>query len=154
MVDFSDQLNNSISSSFNKRSKRQNAPFYYSSHTMHSLNLVKTLRRKCIKNPSHHNFVLVTKAEEDLSDSIELDRLCFLNGTATNSTTECFKAVRSLSVQSLPQQMHFGKLKFCSEISIANGFNMLFTVTTPTNELVKFTASHYSLRSLYTFLSC
>ena len=89
--------------------------------------LVNTLRRKCIKNPSKHNFVLVTKAEEDLSNSIELDRLCFLNGTATNSTSECFKAVRFLSVQSLPQQRHFGKLKFFSEISIVNGFNMFFS---------------------------
>ena len=106
---------------------------------MHSLNLVETLRKKCIKNPPQHNNVLIMKAKKDLFDWIELDCLFFLKGTATNLTSKSFRAAWSLSVKSFPHQLQLVKppiaLIYC-------------LVTFSTNKYRKFTASRYSLPEL------
>ena len=128
VVGFDDQPDNSIFSSINKkRRKRWNVPFYYSSHFVHSLNFVTTLNSECIKKAAQNIFVRVRRTENDLSDSVKLDRLCFPNETATNSISECLEVDRLFSVQSLPQQMHCSKVKFCGEDSIATGCNMFFS---------------------------
>ena len=56
-----------------KRQKRQNAPFYYSSHTMHLLNVLNTAKRRCEKYPSALNLRKMSASAHDVIISIELD---------------------------------------------------------------------------------
>ena len=60
-----------------KRQKRQNAPFYYSSHTMHLLNVLNTTERRCEKCPSALNLRKMSAIARDVNISNELDTAVF-----------------------------------------------------------------------------
>ena len=57
-----------------ERNKGIDAPYYYSSHTMHQLNNRNTAYRKCLKSQSNYPFSL----DKDCAESIKLDTELFL----------------------------------------------------------------------------
>ena len=53
---FYSHLNYIIPQTFSRKTKKRlNSPFYYSSHSMHCLNIIETSQRKCIRNPTANN---------------------------------------------------------------------------------------------------
>ena len=62
-----------------KRQKRQNAPFYYSSHTTHLLNVLNTAKQLWEKYPWAINLRKMSAIARDVSLSIELDTAVFVD---------------------------------------------------------------------------
>ena len=90
------------------------------------MNLAPAMRR-CAQNPSWFNLEMLKEAEKKITESAELDRICFLEGSVPTSAPACFKHIRSLKVQSLSQGIKLGKLKFSSGTSIKKVFNTFFS---------------------------
>ena len=102
-------LTQSIGSSLQlKRSKRLHFPAFYSSHTIHILNLVRTNQTKLNKGWSLHNSIKHIELTRALSESIELDKHIYIEQFSLKSPTDCFKLLRSLGFsQSYPSVMYF-----------------------------------------------
>ena len=64
-----------------KRQKRQKAPFYYSPHTMHLLNVLNTAKRRCEKYPSALNLRKKSANARDVNIFIELDTAVFVDSS-------------------------------------------------------------------------
>ena len=109
-----------------KRSKRIQQPFYYSSHSMHCLNKMNTLVRICSKNPHANNLAKLKRAREDFVQSVEMDKILFIQGSSTTSLTDCFSLLRKLKGSSYPTIMYLNNSTLQTEIDIANGFNSFF----------------------------
>ena len=128
-------LNESVRvSSYRKRLKRQNLPFYYSSHTVHLLNKLGTQKKR---NPMHDHSTLVDR----LNVSMELDKVCFLQSYETMDVNSCFKILKSLSNSSpYPGTMHFAKRSASTTIEKANLFNDFFASVFKTSGEIQITS--------------
>ena len=96
---FYSHLNLNIPQTFSRKTKKRlNHPFYYSSHSMHYLNIKETAQRNCIRNPSARNLLMLERAKEDFSMSVELDKICFFfSGSFTQNTSDAFNLLNSLN---------------------------------------------------------
>ena len=118
-------LSSSLSISIRKkRNRRRNFPIYYSSHTMHLLNQKETNIRKISRFWSLPLALKQRELELALSESIELDKLVFLDSFNLSSSTECFRMLRKLGFcNHIPSVMYYNNQKFCTDSDIANAFN-------------------------------
>ena len=94
-----------------KRKVRINNLFYYSSHTIHCLNRLNTARRKYSKNPIKNNLDSLQSLQRAYSDSVELDKIIYINGSSTSSLNQCFSFLNSFKNTSLPKQMFLSQEK-------------------------------------------
>ena len=111
-----------------KRQKRQNAPFYSSSHTMHLLNLLNTAKRGCEKSPSAINLKKKSAIARDVNISIEIDTAVFVDSfTKCNSGLNgCFKLQKILKTSNVANFMIQNDVKLQRYVDIAEAFNALF----------------------------
>ena len=79
-----------------KRKRRRNFPIYYSSHTIHLMNQKDTNIRKMSRFWSFQLALRQREIDLSLSQSIELDKLVFLDSFNLSSSTECFRMLRKL----------------------------------------------------------
>ena len=108
-----------------KRKVRINNPFYYSSHTIPCLNKLNTARRKYSKNPIKIKLDSLQSLQRDYSDSVELDKIIYINGSSTSSLNECFSLLSSLKNTSLSKQMFLSQEKLLNS-DIPTTFNEYF----------------------------
>ena len=77
------------------------------------------------------SFQLALKQREidlSLSQSIELDKLVFLDSFNLSSSTECFRMLRKLGFcNHIPSVMYYNDQKYCTDSDIANAFNKYFS---------------------------
>ena len=97
-----------------KTKRRQQLPYFYSSHTVHHLNKYRTASR-----PNNNNLRL-SKLQYDIDQSFELDKTCLFESLSPNSTRDCFKYLRSFTRKLLPIQMHWKDKKATNSLEIAN----------------------------------
>ena len=111
-----------------KRQKHQNAPFYYSSHIMHLLNVLNTSKRLCQKYPSALNLSKMNAIARDVNISIELDTAVFVDSfTKRNSGLNgCFKLQNLLRTSNVPNVMIHNDVKLQQNVDIAEAFNAFF----------------------------
>ena len=111
-----------------KRQKRQNAPFYYSSHTMHLLNVLNTAKRRCEKHPLALKLRKMRTIARDVKISIELDTAVFVDSfTKRNSGLNgCFKLQKILKTSNVPNIMIHNDVKLQQNVDIAEAFNAFF----------------------------
>ena len=111
-----------------KRQKRKNAPFYYSSHTMHQLNVLNTAKRRCEKYPLALNLRKMNAIARDVIISIEPDTAVFVDSfTKRNSgLNDCFKLQKILKTSNVPNVMIQSDEKLQRNVDIAEAFNAVF----------------------------
>ena len=102
-----------------------NNPFYYSSHTIHCLNKLNTAKRKYSMNPIKNDLDSLQSLQREYSDSVELDKIIYINGSSTSSLNQCFSLLNSLKNTSLPNQMFLSQEKLPST-DIPTAFNKYF----------------------------
>ena len=107
-----------------KRSKRNNLPWFYSSHTIHALNKHDNVVKNHWKFPS----VLVEELSRDVEVSMELDTAVYLDQFASNNTgaSSCFRLIKRLKSELLPTEMRYENTIHNGYPSIANAFNAYF----------------------------
>ena len=93
---------------------------------MHCLNKMNTLVRICSKNPRANNLAKLKRAREDFVQSVEMDKILFIQGSSTTSLTGCFSLLRKLKGSSYPTIMYLNNSTLQTETDIANGFNSFF----------------------------
>ena len=105
---FYSHLNFIFPQTFSRKTKKTlNTPFYYSSLSMHCLNIKETAEKKCTRNPSARTLLMLELSKEDFSMSVELDKLCFFSGSITQNTSDAFSLLNSLKMQCLPSSMKY-----------------------------------------------
>ena len=115
------QINHAIFlSCAHKTKRRQQLPYYYSSHTVHLLNKHHSISKRTA-NTNH-----LASIQQDLNNSIEVDKTCLLESLRPNSTRDCFKYPRSFTKRKLPDQMHWMNRKASTSIEIAIILNDYF----------------------------
>ena len=87
-----------------KRKKRIDVPYFYSSHTMHQLNIRNTAYRKIFKSQSNYLYSLVKDCEESIKLDTELflQQFCQSNGGLHG----CFRLLNALNPNSLSQSFY------------------------------------------------
>ena len=93
---------------------------------MHYLNVKETAQKKCIRNPSARNHLMLERAKEDFSMSFELDKICFFSGSFTQNTSDAFRYLNSLKIQCLSSSMKYNSTLLTNDLDIANSFNEYF----------------------------
>ena len=63
-------------------------PHFYSSHSVPSFNIQETAYRRCVKNPKPSNLQKLETTRVSLQQSIEIDRVCYINGSKNASLQE------------------------------------------------------------------
>ena len=111
-----------------KRQKRQNAPFYYSSHTMHLLNVLNTAKRRCEKYHAALNLRKMSAIARDVNISIKLDTAVFVDSFTKRhiGLNGCFKLQKRLKTSNVPNVMIHNDVKFKQNVDIAEAFNAFF----------------------------
>ena len=111
-----------------KRQKRQNAPFYYSSHTMHLLNVLNTTKRSCEKYPSGLNLRKMSAIARDVNISIELDTAVSVDSfmKRISGLNNCFKLQKLLNTSNVPKVIIQNDVKLQRNVGIAEAFNASF----------------------------
>ena len=99
------------------------SPFFYSSNSIHCQNKMNTLRRNFLSNPAKKNLASLETATTDFQQSVELDKICFLAGHKTGSTTDAFNLFKSLHLSDIPLKMYLGSKVMTNDRNIANEFN-------------------------------
>ena len=107
-----------------KQSKRNNLPWFYSSHTIHALNK----RNNVVKNHWKFPSAVVQEFSRDVEVSIILDTAVYLDRFASNNTGSlvCFRLVKRLKSELLPTEMRYEDTIHKGYPSIANAFNAYF----------------------------
>ena len=110
-----------------KRKKRIDAPYFYSSHAMHQLNIRNTAYRSFFMSQSNYPYSL----DKDCEESIKLDTELFLEQFCQSNSGlhGCFRLLNALKSHSLPQSFSLpgeDKLLIDCPITIANAFNEFF----------------------------
>ena len=94
MTRFYEFLPSSVKTNFKqKRMKRTDNHFFYSSLTMHTLNNLNTMRRKIVRNPNC--LYRPSDLELEFREFSEMDKICFINGSMTSDLSDCFALLRS-----------------------------------------------------------
>ena len=110
-----------------KRQKRFEFPWYYSSHTVHLHNKVKTAS-------NFFRLHSLQSLHEDLCISIELDTACFVTEFSEKhkSLFACYKLINKLQSTPVPIEMTYNDDILCGPQNIADAFNKFFiTVYNP-----------------------
>ena len=85
-----------------KTRRRREAPYYFSSHSIHAENVLNTGRRRQKDNN------IIERLEKNLADSLELDKIVYLNSFAGLILTEVFQNIKSFRrIAQLPIKMKF-----------------------------------------------
>ena len=107
-----------------KRSKRNNLPWFYSSHTIHALNK----RDNVVKNHWKFPSALVEELSRDVEVSIELDTAVYLDQFASNNTgaASCFRLIKRLKSELLSTEMRYENTIHNGYPSITNALNAYF----------------------------
>ena len=104
-----------------KTRRRREAPYYFSSHSIHAENVLNTARRR----QKHKN--IIERLEKNLADSLELDKTVYLNSFAGLTLTEVFQNLKSFRcIPDLPTKMKFAGNSISGPLKIANAFNQHF----------------------------
>lgn len=139
-----DQLTHAITSSLPlKRSKRVQYPIYFSSHSIHLINKRSTLLRKLHRQSSVSNLVNLNRINSDLNNSIELDKVTFVDSFNLDSKLHCYSIIRSLrSNSSFPNSMKFNSKSASNLRDITALFNDYFcSVFQPIESSVDFSSA-------------
>ena len=117
-----------------KRQKRQNDPFYYSSHTMHLLNVLNTAKRRCEKYPSASNLWKMSAIARDVNIFIKLDTAVFVDSfTKRNSGLNgCFKQQKRPKTSNVPNVMIHNDVKLQQNFDIAEALKAFLPVSSTT----------------------
>ena len=117
-----------VNSSFIRR-KRASLPYFYSSHSVHLLNKLRTAERRLSKKWSKFTYGTVKRLKQQSAASIETDTIIFTESfTSTNSSTnDCYRLLKTINQSiNLPKMMKFGENVFNDSYSIACAFNRHF----------------------------
>ena len=119
----------SIKSLNRKRRKRLEAPFYYSSQTMHCLNKLNTARK--------HQKNSVECTEKELKILVDMDKQVLLSSVQKFKTNEAFAMLKNLNGRSfLPKKMFYRNEDSLEGSVRANLFNQFFqSVFQPKTEI-------------------
>ena len=140
-----------------KRKKRIDAPFFYSSATMHCLNKLHSARRGKKSN--------VQSLESELTILIDMDKQVFLNSIKNFSTNDAFSLLKKLNGNScLPGKVFYNDLAASNDFDKANLFNRYFssvfqpkatfsTEDLPFGKLVKLSEVEFSLNDIQILLA-
>ena len=109
-------MNANNASCHRKTNKRLEFPYFYYSHFIHMINKLSTAAKNNYE-PTYQK-----KLKNDIQNSIELDKSFLIDSLSPNSTRTCFKYLRSLSLNHLPDQMHWKHIKASNNIHTANLF--------------------------------
>ena len=110
-----------------KRLKPLKAPIYFSSHTMHVMNMKETNQRKLAKSWSLLLSLKQIELNKSLAESIELDKILFIDQFNLSSSKQCFKLLRTLGFNSnYPSVMFYNGNQFTSDLEKAEAFNSSF----------------------------
>ena len=104
-----------------KTSRRSQYPYFYSSHSIHQINKLRTAKKCNYRNGT------IERLKQEISLSVELDKTVLLENLSPVSTRSCFKFLRSFSSNRLPNQMNWNTLKANTSNEIANRFNSYFS---------------------------
>ena len=116
---------NAISASrHRKTNKTLEFPDFYSSHTIHLINKLRTDARNNYE-PTYQK-----KLQDDIQNAIELDKTILIDSLLPNSTRSCFKYLRSFSLNHLLNHMHWKLIKASTNIQTANLFNYYLALYT------------------------
>ena len=119
---FQDAL--SSSASF-KRKKRVEYPFYYSSHSIHCLNKLNTLKRRSERCSNRVSMSALQKCFDEAEASVEADKVIALNGLNCSSTNEAFRFLKAFSgKKSLPSIMYWESRSAFTDPEKASFFNI------------------------------
>ena len=112
-----------------KRRKRLEAPFYYSSQTMHCLNKLNTARK--------HQQNSVECTEKELKILVDMDKQVLLSSVQKFNTNEAFAMLKNLNGRSfLPKKMFYRNEDSLEGSVRANLFNQFFqSVFQPKTEI-------------------
>ena len=132
---YSQNWHNMVSSTISdcvhrKRNRRAEFPSFYSSHTVHLANKVRTRRKQEVLDDR-----ILPLLVSDLDVSIELDKSTYLSTFSTISPDSCFKFLRLFTKQpTLPLSMNWSDLTASGPQDVANLFNDYFisVYTVPT----------------------
>jgi hypothetical protein len=107
-----------------KRRKRGMFPNYYSSHTIHQLNILGTLERRASNDQSK-----LANQRANVSMSIELDIATYTDRFVRNGTglRDCYRLLNTLSTQNaLPNMLQWNENTAIGNQEVANLFNKYF----------------------------
>ena len=130
--DFSKNWYNYLNTSLNqcltaKRLKRLKAPIYFSSHTMQVMNMKETNQRDLAKSWSLLLSLKQIELNKSLAESVELDKILFIDQFNLSSSKQCFKLLRTLGFNSnYPSVMFYNGNQFSSDLEKAEAFNSFF----------------------------
>ena len=98
---------------------------YYSSGIVHCLNKLNTVRRKCCESAVKNDPDSLQSLRSGYSDSVELDKIIYINGSSTSIFNQGFLLSKSLKHHSLLKQKFLSQENlFNSEVPTA--FNKCF----------------------------
>ena len=101
-----------------KTRRRSEAPYYFSSHSIHTENVLNTARQRQKDN------TIIVRLEKNLADSLELDKTVFLNSFAGLTLTEVFQNIKSFCrIPDQQTKMKFAGNSISGSLKIANAFN-------------------------------
>ena len=101
-----------------KTRRRKEAPYYFSSHSIHAENVLNTARRREKDN------TIIERLEKNLADSLELDKTVYLNSFAGLNLTEVFQNIKSFRrIPDQPNNIKFAGNSISESLKIANAFN-------------------------------
>ena len=104
-----------------KTRRRREAPYYFSSHSIHAENVLNTAKRRQKDN------TIIERIEKNLADSLELDKTVYLISFASLTLTEVFQNIKSFRrIPDLPTKMKFAGNSISGSLKIANAFNQHF----------------------------
>ena len=104
-----------------KTHRRNEFPSYFSSHSIHMANKLRTARK-------HGKLDRISILERDLEHSIQLDKAIHLSSFSVANTKSCFNYLRNFSsTRDIPSDIHWGDVIATTELhSAANIFNDYF----------------------------
>ena len=123
-----------------KRKKISMLHFYFSSHSVHHSNKVSTEKRKLAKFNLLYS-TLLSDLQQDLNNSIELDKITLLSSFRSLDANDCFKLLHKLS----------GSTPLCSVVKL--GASCASTDNTKADLFNNFFCSVYKSKT-FTYNSC
>ena len=120
---FEDGILSALASSCAKKTRRrQEFPYYYSSHSIHLANKIRTLKRSSGYSESH-----LLSLELSFAESVELDEHLLIQNFACRNASAAFKFVRQFKGRvPLPTSVRLDDVVAGSEIECVNLFNVFF----------------------------
>ena len=102
-------------------------PHFYCSNSVHSFKIYETAYRLCFENPTPSNLQKLEAKIVSLQQSIEADRVCFINGSNTATLQDCQLVLNSLCNSPYPTPIVLHFIFYLSNFQIANTFNSCFS---------------------------